>query len=91
MIYRLVYQKKSFGAILGPFKEPPSQQFPYFPILTREKPGAPHRCVIVDLSFPHGRSVNDGVQLDTYLGTNFIFTLPAIDNIPSQVKQLGKG
>ena len=45
----------------------------------------------MDLSFPHGRSVNDGVQMDTYLLTPFILTLPTIDNITNQVRKLGKG
>ena len=84
-------EEKSFGAILGPFKEPPISNLHISPFLTRDKPGAPHRRVIVDLSFPHGRSVNDGVQLDSYLGTPFILTLPTIDNITNQVKKMGKG
>ena len=78
--------EKSFGAILGPFKEPPISNLHISPFLTRDKPGASHRCVIVDLSFPHGRSINKGVQLDTYLGTSFTLTLPTIDNITHQVK-----
>ena len=55
-------EEKSFGAILGPFKGPPISNLHISPFLTREKPGVPHRRVIVDLSFPHGRSVNDGVS-----------------------------
>ena len=57
----------------------------------RDKPGGAHRRVIVDLSFPHGYSVNAGVQSETYLGTPFLLTLPTIDNITSKVKELGKG
>ena len=45
----------------------------------------------MDLSFPHGYSVNNGVQSDKYLGTPFLLTLPTIDNITNQVKKLGKG
>ena len=45
----------------------------------------------MDLSFPHGCSVNAGVQSDTYLGTPFLLTLTTIDNITNKVKQLGKG
>ena len=59
--------------------------------LTRDKPGGTHRRVIVDLSFPHGCSVNAGVQSEVYLGTPFLLTLPTIDNITSKVKQLGRG
>ena len=84
-------EEKAFGAILCPFKEPPSDNLHISPFLTREKPGASHRRVIVDLSFPHGYSVNNGVQSDKYLGTPFLLTLPTIDNITNQVKKLGKG
>ena len=41
----------------------------FSPFLTSEKPGAEHRRVIVDLSFPHGSSVNTGVDPESYLGT----------------------
>ena len=61
------------------------------PLMTRGKPGAPHRRVIVDLSFPKGQSVNTGVTKAIYLGTPFILTLPSIDTITSTVKKWGKG
>ena len=84
-------EEKQFGAILGPFQEAPIENLHVSPFLTRDKPGGSHRRVIVDLSFPHGYSVNAGVQSDTYLGTPFLLTLPTIDNITNKVKQLGKG
>ena len=59
--------------------------------MTREKPNAPHRRVIVDLSFPNGKSVNAGIQKDIYLGTPFLLKLPTIDTITDQIKKLGKG
>ena len=59
--------------------------------MTREKPNAPHRRVIVGFSFPHGKSVNAGIQKDIYLGTSFLFKLPTIDTITNQIKKLGKG
>ena len=84
-------EEKEFGAILGPFQEAPIDNLHVSPFLTRDKPGGAHRRVIVDLSFPHGYSVNAGVQSETYLGTPFLLTLPTIDNITSKVKELGKG
>ena len=84
-------EEKEFGAILGPFQDAPIENLHVSPFLTRDKPGGSHRRVIVDLSFPHGYSVNAGVQSDTYLGTPFLLTLPTIDNITNKVKQLGKG
>ena len=45
----------------------------------------------MDLSFPHGRAVNTNISKDSYLGTDFILTLPSIDHITNKTKQLGKG
>ena len=35
--------------------------------------------VVVDLSFPVGSSVNDGIPKDTYLGEPFTLRLPGVD------------
>ena len=59
--------------------------------MTREKPGAAHRRVIVDLSYPFGTAVNTGIDPDTYLGTPFLLTLLTIDTITHKVKENGKG
>ena len=58
--------------------------------MTREKPGTPHRRVIIDLSFPHGGAVNSNISKDHYLGTDFILTLPSIDLITDKVRKLGR-
>ena len=80
-----------YGVIHGPFKNPPLSNLHISPFMTREKPGAPHRTVIIDLSFPHGEAVNSNISKDQYLGTNFILTLPSIDLITDKVRNLGKG
>ena len=84
-------EEKAFNAILGPFSEPPISDLHISPFLTREKSGASSRRVIVDLSFPPGSSVNAGVDPNTYLGSEFLLTLPSVDNIINQVLKLGKG
>ena len=55
--------EQKYGAILGPFQEFP---FPCHvsPFLTRDKPNSNSKRVILDLSFPQGKSVNDGVCKD---------------------------
>ena len=58
--------------------------------MSREKPDSPHRRVIIDLSFPHGTSVNAGISKDIYLDTPFTLKLPTIDNITRQIKTLGR-
>ena len=35
----------------------------------------------MDLSFPKGCSINDGVLKDSYLGTNFQMHYPSVDSI----------
>ena len=84
-------EESQFGAIFGPFDNEPLDGMHFSPFLTRDKPGAPHRRVIVDLSYPEGMSVNAGVDSDTYLETPFLLTLPTLDNITQKVKENGKG
>ena len=43
----------------------------------------------MDLSWPKGCSVNDGVKRDQYLGTYFTLHYPFLDNIANALKQLG--
>ena len=43
----------------------------------------------MDLSFPKGLSINDGVLKDTYLGTNFQMHYPSIDSIIQTLNALG--
>ena len=57
-------------------------------MLTRPKAGSTNRRVIVDLSWPHGKSVNDMVCNDVYLGTNFKLKFPSVDDITGRVQKL---
>ena len=43
----------------------------------------------MDLSFPKGYSINDGVLKDKYLGTNFQMHYPSIDSIIQTLNELG--
>ena len=54
-------EEMNYGAILGPFKDPPIKQMHISPFMTREKANSDKRRVIIELSFPFGHSVNDGV------------------------------
>ena len=84
-------EEMEHNAILGPFHTPPISDLHVSPFMTREKPGAPHRRVIIDLSFPAGKSVNAGVDSEQYLGSKFLLTLPTIDTITNKLVKLGKG
>ena len=84
-------EEMKFKAIMGPFDQPPFKEFHCSPFMTRPKPSAEHRRVIVDLSCPQGASVNAGIASNTYLGSDFILSLSNIDNITNKVKRFGKG
>ena len=84
-----IQEEQKFGAIHGPFDHPPFDNFHTSPFTTRDKPGAPHRRVIIDLSFPQGEAVNSNIDKNQYLGTDFVSTLPSIDLITSKVRKLG--
>ena len=77
------------GAILGPFDKCPVTNCHTSPFMTREKVGAKHRRVIIDLSWPKGASVNHGVDKNSYMGTDFILTFPTVDHITEKLKQVG--
>ena len=77
-VQNYIETEKKYGAILGPFIEFPFQSH-VFPFLTRDKPNSNNRRVILDLSFPQGYSVNDGVQRDIYLNTYFELNYPSVD------------
>ena len=87
-VHKYISTEIEYEAILGPFKEYP---FPCHvsPFLTREKPHSENRRVILDLSFPVGQSVNDGVAKDKYLDTYFELNYPSVDTIINSLKFLG--
>ena len=82
-------EETGFGAILGPFTENPIDNCHYSPFLTREKSGSDKRRVIIDLSWPDGFSVNDGIDKNSYLATDFALTFLSVDNITSELTRLG--
>ena len=59
------------GAIMGPYDVNPIPNAHVSPFMTREKPNAPNRRVIIDLSWPKNASVNAGVDKNSYLGSEF--------------------
>ena len=43
----------------------------------------------MDLSWPKGASVNDGVKKDVYLGTEYDLRYPSLDTITNSLRNLG--
>ena len=82
----------SNNTLLGPFFTNP------FPDRTASSPlnSVPKRdsdkCqVILNMSFPSGHSVNDGIDKDCYLGVTIDLTYPTIDSFTTMVKAVGPG
>ena len=61
---------------------------PLNPVL---KPDTTERRFILDLSWPEGSSINDGISKDFYLGGPVSLTYPTVDDIAARIVQLGLG
>ena len=61
------------------------------PLITREKLGSDNQRTIVDLSWPHGSSVNHGVAKNKYLQAYYHLSYPSVDHIVDHLKRLGPG
>lgn len=80
------------GAVIGPFKSSPFPgQDRISPLNTVPKKGSSERRVILDLSFPEGKSINEGIPRESYLGDPFRLSFPSIDNLVELVKEKGPG
>ena len=62
-------------ALLGPFKSTPIQDLRFSPLMSVPKETTKRR-IIVDFSFPPGKSINDGIPRSTYLDFEVEFSLP---------------
>ena len=66
-------------ALAGPFGGPPVTPLHVSPLMTRVKKDSDKRRVIVDLSWPDGASVNDGVEGDFYVDGHASIRLPTVE------------
>lgn len=76
-----ISKELEYGALRGPFTTPPFPMFQTSPLMTCEKRDSDSRRVIMDLSFPHGYSVNDGIPKDSYLGEPMALTYAKVDDL----------
>ena len=81
----------SHRAIMGPYIRPPIKGLHCSPMLTQPKAGSDNHRVIVDISWPHGKSVNDLVCQDTYMGTPFKLKFPPVDDITARIQEFSSG
>ena len=61
------------------------------PLNTVSKQDSAERRVIVDLTWPCGTSVNDGIPSDSFLSKPISLSYPTIDSIVDAVISLGPG
>ena len=91
-IKKFLEKEQSHHAMIGPFKEKPFDQwFRNNPILTRPKRNSDSLRVILDLSFPEGKSVNSEIPRNELDGSQFKLKLPGPLDLAALIVSLGKG
>ena len=75
----------ALGSVCGPFADNPFMA----PIAL--SPDSDDRRFILDLSWPAGLCVNDGISKDFFLGEPVSLTYPTVDDIADRIVQLGPG
>ena len=77
------------GATMGPFRIPPFiNRIGVSPISTRPKKDSNSRRIILDLSFPEGTSVNDGIDKNFYCRQEISLKYPTINTLAKRVLHL---
>ena len=79
------------GALAGPFQGPPVIGMHISPLMTRDKKNSCFRRVIMDLSWPPGEAVNNGIDQHWYIDGPATITLPTADYMADRLLQLGPG
>ena len=91
-IKRFIDKELHMQALLGPFPEDPFQPWTKVsPLMTRDKKEGSGKRVILDLSFPPGRSVNDGIIKNFFQGDDFFYTLPTPLDLADHILKAGRG
>ena len=76
---------------MGPLDQVPfSEDFCISLLNTVSKKDSLERRVILDLSFPEGSSINEGISKDFYLGSKTILTFPRVDDLVDLIKLKGR-
>ena len=59
--------------------------------MTGPKKNSDNHRVIIDLSFPLGKSMNSGIVKDFNQGSQFSFSLPSVSTLTDQMTKSGVG
>ena len=76
--------------LLGPFEESPIRDLCFSPLMSVPKDSFKRR-VVVDFSFPPGKSINDGISTRAYLEFEMEFSLPSVRSMVDRLNDLGSG
>ena len=80
------------GTVLGPFKSNPFESSIFLsPLNTVAKHDTNERRIILDLSFPKGRAVNDFISKEVYLHKKVDLVYPKVDDLVDLIKLKGQG
>lgn len=91
-VEKFIKAEHKLGAVVGPFSAPPFTPWCRLsPLLTRPKKDSEARRIIVDLSFPEGDNVNEGIDITSVYGKDITYSLPTISDLAQRVIMLGRG
>lgn len=90
-IQAFIEEELSHKAIVGPFPAAPFDPWTRAsPIMTRPKRDSDKRRIIVDLSYPEGDAVNDGINISSIYGRDTTYSLPSINDLVLHIKNAPK-
>ena len=91
-IDKYIKKEIELGGVMGPFSKIPfsGNRVGVSPLSTRPKKDPSQRRTIMDLSCPDGRSVNDHIPKDYYLGLEIDLRFPNTDDLARRVAFIGK-
>lgn len=91
-INRYLHKEAVNKAIVGPFKNNPfSTGLKISPLNSVSKKDSTERRVILDLSFPKGKAVNDFISKKEFLGKQIEIIFPKVDDFVQLIKYKGRG
>ena len=86
-----VQREVSAGNTLGPFKTSPFEQQVMLSALSSvPKRNSTDRRIISDLSYPEGKSVNDGIPKKMYMGQPTDLEYPSVDGLAKIIHKKGR-
>ena len=88
-IQRYIDIEVGHQALLGPFTALPFDGIQLSPLLTRPKKDSDWRRIVMDLSWPLGGSVNDGIPRFQYVYGPATVNLPNVETMIRRVREVG--